>query len=329
MAILTELGADQIQAVCASFGVEVRSFDGVLAGSVNTNYRVVAEGGERFFLRVYEEQDAAGAARETELVSALAGLGVPTPPPLPRADGGGHVAIVVGKPAALYSFVAGEIRCQSSVSTADVHAVGRALAAVHLAGRELDPSRGLTRASRFGPDAIRARLRAIAATPAPDHAHEQEIRVVCARIERSLDELLRASSPPPDLPLIHGDLFRDNVLFGITGVSLLDFESASTGLASFDLAVTALAWCFGDHLDERLLSCLGDGYRAVRALAPHEAADLPRAARLACLRFATTRLTDYELRPRGVGVYKDFRRWLARLDAIEQMGDGLPALLAR
>jgi homoserine kinase type II len=327
MAILTELDAEQISRVCASFGVVVRSFEGVLAGSVNTNYEVVTAGGERHFLRVYEEQDADGARRETELVSVLARLGVPTPAPLARTDGTGHTAAVRGKAAALYPFVAGTIRCQKTVSEADTHAVGRALAAVHLAGERLDPSRGLTCPSRFGPEAIRSRLATITERPLSSDAPADEVRAAAIRIERSLDDVLRAPPTAPELPLIHGDLFRDNVLFHASGLALLDFESASIGSASFDLAVTALAWCFGDRLDEGLVTALGRGYRAIRPISSDESADLPRAARLACLRFATTRLTDYELRPRGLGVYKDFRRWLVRLDAVERVRGGLGGLL--
>ena len=41
---------------------------------------------------------------------------------------------------------------------------------------------------------------------------------------------------------------------------------------------------------------------------------------MAALRFAVTRITDYELRPRGVVAFKDYRRFLRRLDAVEEWG---------
>jgi homoserine kinase type II len=48
----------------------------------------------------------------------------------------------------------------------------------------------------------------------------------------------------------------------------------------------------------------------------------------ACARFSTTRITDFELRPRGTGVHKDFRRWLRRLDTVERLGEvGLCTIL--
>jgi homoserine kinase type II len=43
---------------------------------------------------------------------------------------------------------------------------------------------------------------------------------------------------------------------------------------------------------------------------------------MVALRFTVTRITDYELRPRGSVVYKDYRRFLARLLAIEALGEG-------
>jgi homoserine kinase type II len=90
--------------------------------------------------------------------------------------------------------------------------------------------------------------------------------------------------------------------------------------------VTLLAWCFGSELELELVGGFFRGYASVRALRPEELAALPRGLELACLRFATTRITDYELAPSGLGVHKDYRRWLARLDALEHH---LEAILSR
>jgi homoserine kinase type II len=133
---------------------------------------------------------------------------------------------------------------------------------------------------------------------------------------------LREWSPrSTEIPLVHGDLFRDNVLFSEDGtIRLLDFESASIGLAAFDLMVTALAFTYGDRWDRSLARALVEGYRSQRELPLSEREDLFDAGRLACARFASTRITDYELRPRGVGVYKDFRRWLRRREELAALG---------
>jgi homoserine kinase type II len=130
-------------------------------------------------------------------------------------------------------------------------------------------------------------------------------------------EAMRAQGLP--LGICHGDLFRDNVLWRAGEVSaLLDFESACRGNFAYDLMVTALAWCYGAEFDRSLVQGLFDGYRAVRPLLPAEVRALPSEGAIACLRFATTRLTDFSLRvPDGARPVRDYGRFLARLRAIE------------
>jgi homoserine kinase type II len=134
----------------------------------------------------------------------------------------------------------------------------------------------------------------------------------------------------PELPLgiCHGDLFRDNVLWEAAAASsssgppsiaaLLDFESVSWGGLAYDLMVTTLAWCFLDALDHERAAALFQGYQALRPLGARELAALPVEGAFACLRFATTRITDFEQRAAaGAAPARDFRRFLARLAALE------------
>ncbi len=150
-----------------------------------------------------------------------------------------------------------------------------------------------------------------------------DVRHARARLESTLSNEVAPTGPTG---VIHGDLFRDNVLFdGERIVALLDFESASIGSFAFDLMVTILSFCFGDHLDEALACAMTRGYLEEAAFSPDELACFGRRAlsqmRLfACARFTTTRITDFELRPKGTGIYKDFRRFLHRMDAIEALG---------
>jgi homoserine kinase type II len=325
MAILTALRPDEIQRVTAAFGVDTVEAKGVLAGSVNTSFLVVDGGRRRFWLRVYEEQDHTGASREARLLSRLAAAGVSTPAPLPlasqRETGEGErrfVATVRDKPACLFPFVEGKHRCQASVTRADVEAVGAALGRVHRVGESFEASEGLTGASRFSFADLRDRLEKLPKDLAPDV--QDASRLLAARVDELASRPLTSS-----VPLVHGDLFRDNVLFTESGVTLLDFESAAIGSAAFDLMVTLLAWCFGDELNHDLCRALIAGYQAVRPLPPTEIADLYDQGRVACVRFATTRITDYELRPRGLGMFKNYRRFLDRLAVIERIGPDLPA----
>ncbi len=296
----------------------------LLAGSVNTNAQLTLVDGRRFFLRIYEEQTSATARHEAGLLEAFAAAGVPTPCPLPRSDGvGGAIAEHAGKPVAIFPFVTGEVLCQRRVTAAHTREVGRALAGVHAAGEGVlaGPLGASVGESRFGPAALLARLDGLAGTALPAD--------VAQAIPPLRAALTSRSGTSGGQGLIHGDLFRDNVLFeGERLAALLDFESASRGPLAFDLAVTMLAWCFGDDLDLRLARAMAEGYLAARPLDPATRAALFDQALFACARFATTRITDFELRPRDTGLYKDFRRWLAREASLRRLGpEGLERAL--
>ncbi|MDI1478630.1 homoserine kinase [Polyangium sp. y55x31] len=312
MGIFTALSIEEARALGARFGLVITGARGLDAGSVNTSYELTIEGGSRAFLRIYEGVDAASAAREARLVAHLAAHGVPTPRPLLLASGdGSFVAEHAGKPAVVFPWIEGEVVCQRGVTEAHARAVGEGLARVHLAGASF----GEPLVTRFGPEDLAARLSALRErTDVPEH-----VRTILPSLERKLDRLSRVSLGPT-LPVIHADLFRDNVLFRDGALTaLLDFESSSSGAAAFDLMVTVLAWCFGDGLDRGLARALAGGYSAVRALADDERAALHDAALFATLRFTITRITDYELRPRGAFAFKDYRRFVARAEAIEAL----------
>ncbi|MDQ3036243.1 MAG: phosphotransferase, partial [Myxococcota bacterium] len=164
----------------------------------------------------------------------------------------------------------------------------------------------------FGLDRIAARLR-------DARTDRDDLRRAIARLDAVLTEVAAAATGELPRGVIHGDLFRDNVRWeGDEIVCALDWESASDGVLAYDLAVALLAWCFGDTMRWELARALASGYAAERPLGAAERAALHTVLRGACARFASTRITDFELRPAiGERVHKDYRRFLARLDAIE------------
>lgn len=310
VAVLTPLSLGDARRIGALFGLDVAAVSGILAGSVNSNYALALTNGSRAFLRVYEEQTCDAAAREAQRLEHLAARGVPTPRPLGRHDGG-FLAEHAAKPVALFPWVDGEILCQARITPERARRVGEALARMHVAGADLtcEPT------ERFGPQALLARLDALPPA-ARQGAVGDAIPLLRARLEARL-------ATPPALPtgLVHGDLFRDNVLWhGDAIAALLDFESASRGAYAFDVAVTLLSWCFGDRLELALARAMVEGYRSVRPPTEAEREGLFAEAVFAATRFSVTRITDFELRPRGTGVYKDFRRFLARLAAVQALG---------
>jgi len=285
----------------------------VQAGTVNSNYFLETASG-RVFVRLYEQQDVDGVRYEWELLDHLGARGVAVPErvqgPLPGA------LRVGGKPVAVFRAVAGEDLCQARVTVARAESVGAALALASRAGQDF----AIRREGRFTFADIERLLASAAAAQRP------ELATCIARL-RALHAELTASAP--DLPrgVVHGDLFRDNVLWqGEQIVALLDWESASDGVVIYDLAVTLLAWCCGDELDWTLARALVTGYQRARAVSDAEWEGLHWSLRAACLRFATTRLIDVYLRGGYPATYKSYTRFLLRLDAVERH---TPSALAR
>jgi homoserine kinase type II len=330
MAVLTPVGIEEARRLGREHGLSISAVRGILAGSVNTNYECSLEGGGRAFLRVYEEQDAAGAAREIRLLSHLASRGVPTVRPLARVAGGGGESLALssysGKAVAMFPWVDGEVLCQKRVTEAVMEQVGRALALIHVAGADFHGAEK----SRFDAAHLRGRIERLRAEgygtgPVPGGE-------IGADVERLAGELAawverdRARGGPEPSALVHGDVFRDNVLWqGSRMAAVLDFESASLGSVTFDLCVTMLAWCYGDVLERGLARALARGYVRERPLTDADRERLFDDAMFAALRFSITRITDYELRPKGTGIYKSYRRFLGRLATIQGLG---PAGLA-
>ncbi len=308
MATLTPVSLGEARALGEPFGLDVVELEPLAAGSVNTNVRVDCADGTRWFLRVFEEQDQAGALREHRLLAHLARAELPVAEPV-RTSAGATLAEHCGKPAAFYPWLVGEIRCQASVRPEDTERLGATLARVHALSGGL-PSPG---AGRFGPAELRARLDRVEREASPRYGAD------VARLRAALPRVLARRDATLPVGVIHGDLFRDNVLWrGDTLTALLDFESACEAPFAYDLAVTLLAWCFGNAFELELVRALLRGYERERPLTAAERAGLAAEAAFACLRFATTRLTDFALRtPEGESPARDYRRFLRRLDALE------------
>lgn len=279
----------------------------IAAGTVNSNYFIDTASG-RYFVRLYEQQDVDGVGYEWALVDFLAAGGVPLPARVVGPPPG--ELRVSGRPVVVYRQVVGEDLCQARVTAARTRSVGVALAKAARVGQHFSQ----IRAGRFGlPDVARLLAQA-------KQAQRPELDGAIARLislHAELDQKL-----PTQLPrgVVHGDLFRDNVLWrGDELVALLDWESASDGILVYDLAVCILAWCCGDALDWDLARALVGGYRSEREPSAEEWDGLWWHLRAGCLRFATTRIIDVYLRGTYPDGYKDYRRFLGRLDMIEAL----------
>lgn len=291
MAVYTHLGAEQLAALIAEFDVgQLVSAKGIAEGVSNSNWLIETTGsdgaGARFILTMYEFRiEIEDLPFFLSLLDFLAQQGCPVPRTI-HDRAGQLYRQLDDKAVALIEFLPGV--SVSEPTPGQAHAVGRALAQLHLAAGTF----GQTRANGMGP-AEWQRL-ASACTPAGLTEIDPEF---AALVARHLPELV--AHWPTDLPrsVIHADLFPDNVLMlGDRVTGLIDFYFACTDLTAYDVAVTHAAWCFdssGRRFDAAVSAALLAGYEELRPLTDRERAALPLLARGAAMRFALSRAYDW------------------------------------
>ncbi|MDT0508808.1 homoserine kinase [Novosphingobium sp. MMS21-SN21R] len=291
MAVYTQIGAEDMAALIAEFGVgELVSAKGIAEGVSNSNWLLETTGangsGARFILTMYEFRiEIEHLPYFLSLLDHLAAKGCPVPRTI--HDRAGALYRMRGdKALALIEFLPGI--SVSEPTPAQARAVGKALAQLHLASADFPGTRangmGLAEWQRLfdacGADGLAAINPALAAIVA-DH----------------LPGI--AAAWPTDLPrsVIHADLFPDNVLMlGDKVTGLIDFYFACNDLMAYDVAVTHAAWCFdasGSTFRADLSAALLEGYESLRPLLPQERAALPLLAQGAALRFTSTRAYDW------------------------------------
>ena len=126
------------------------------------------------------------------------------------------------------------------------------------------------------------------------HMADADARLVTDAVERVRNLLNRKDVSELPSGLVHGDLFRDNVLFdGSELTGIIDFHHAARGYLAYDLAVAANDWCRdpGGALDLKRAAALVGAYRRVRPLADLESELFPAFLLYAAVAFWLSRLT--------------------------------------
>jgi homoserine kinase type II len=221
-----------------------------------------------------------------------------------RRDGS-VTGTLAGRTAALITFLEG--MWMRRPTAAHCREVGKALAALHLAGADFP----LTRPNALQIDGWRKLWDG-------SHARADEVEPgLAAEVDADFAEL--GEKWPKDLPagIIHADLFPDNVFFlGEKLSGLIDFYFACNDFYAYDVATCLNAWCFEKDFSFNLTkgTALLSGYQSVRPLTSAEKEALPILGRGSALRFMLTRLYDWLTIPDGALVQKrDPMEYIRRL----------------
>ncbi|MFI8380912.1 homoserine kinase [Pseudomonas sp. NPDC079086] len=283
MSVFTPLERHELEAFLAPYGLgRLRDFQGIAAGSENSNFFVSLEQGE-FVLTLIERGPSGDLPFFIELLDVLHDAGLPVPYAL-RTTGGEALRSLAEKPALLQPRLAGK-----HVHEANPHhcqEVGALLARIHLATR----NQPLPRKSDRGLDWMLAEGPSLA------------LKLPDEQVPLLRDALTEIHTLKPRifaLPQanLHADLFRDNVLFdGNHLAGVIDFYNACSGPMLYDLAIALNDWCsFADgSLDSKRAQALLGAYAGLRPFTAAEAELWPAMLRIACVRFWLSRLIAAE-----------------------------------
>ena len=295
MAVYTDISEGELEAFLQEYEVgELLSYKGIAEGSENSNFLLHTSSGS-YILTLYEKRvEQADLPFFLGLMEHLASKGLSCPLPVHRRDGA-VIGRIAGRSAALITFLEGMWRRRPTV----VHCreVGKALAAMHLAGKDFP----LSRPNALSVDGWRKLWDG--ARPRADEVEPGLVEEVDA------DFALIEQRWPENLPvgIIHADLFPDNVFFlGDRLSGVIDFYFACNDVLAYDLATCLNAWCFEKDGSFNLTkgTALLAGYQGVRPLSAAEREALPILARGSALRFMLTRLYDWLTIPDGALVQK-------------------------
>ena len=286
MSVYTKVAPEQLSAWLKQYSIgNLVELQGIAAGIENTNYFVTTTQG-RYVLTMFERMRSDELPFYLNLMAHLARGGIPCPAPVANRDNA-FLGVLNGKPATIVTRLSGapvldpeERHCSQ---------VGSILAAMHLAvtgyDGALENPRGLRWQRQVAPDVL----------PFLD-ARRQEL--LASELEFQSQQRFEILPRGP----VHGDLFRDNVLFEGTGATqriggIIDFYFAGIDSLVFDVAVALNDWCVdaAGNIEPGRARALLVAYQGARALTPAERDAWPAMLRAAALRFWLSRLYDFYL----------------------------------
>lgn len=280
MSVFTTLSLEEVQQWLLPFNVgALLTLRGIAAGITNTNY-FVETSQARFVLTVFEKNDFDELPYFVHLMTYLSSNGILCPMPILDQRG---VALhrIHGKPALMVSCLKGTDISVPNLT--QIAAVAHTLARMHLAGQGFHEQSHNQRGPGWRVMTAQQVLPRL--NPVQQHLLQTELE-----FQHGLD----LSALPHGV--IHGDLFRDNILFdGDVLGGFIDFYYACHDVLAYDVAIAVNDWCIdaNGRFESDKLAVFMNAYNTVRPFTAEEKAQWPALLRRAALRFWLSRLYDF------------------------------------
>jgi homoserine kinase type II len=286
MSVFTTLTLQEVQTYLQDYPIgEIAELKGIAAGITNTNYFVITAE-TRYVLTIFEANSQEELPYFVELMTHLAEHDIPCPAPIVDKHGNA-LQTIKGKPALLVSCLKG--RDVKTPDAGQCAQVGRVLAQMHLAGQSFN-QRSTNQRDRIWRDKT-------AALVMDDLSNaDQSLLKKAIAFQDKLD----LTALPKGV--IHGDLFRDNVLFDDHQLGgFIDFYYACHDVLAYDVAIAVNDWCLTEtgEFDEPRLNAFMQAYTEVRPFNEDEKRVWQGLLSIAALRFWLSRLYDLHFPAEG------------------------------
>jgi homoserine kinase type II len=284
MSVFTTLNLQEVRDYLRDFNIgEIEELRGIAAGITNTNYFVITAK-SKYVLTIFEKNSLDELPYFVGLMAHLAKRDVLCPTPIADKNG---VALhqLKGKPALMVSCLQGKDIAIPSIN--QVQQVARALAHMHNAGADYSAHSVNQRDMAW--------RNATAQSVLPKLLQSDQDLLIS-----ELNYLHKIDFSNLPKGVIHGDLFRDNVLFNNENLGgFIDFYYACNDCLAYDVAIAVNEWCVHHNgadigeLDAEKVDAFLAAYEEIRPFYHAEYAAWYDLCRLAALRFWLSRLYDF------------------------------------
>ena len=280
MAVYTSINSNDLNDWIEKFNFkDLVNFKGISSGVTNSNY-LIQMAHSNYILTIFEHNNIEELPFYIDLMTYLAKENFLCPRPIENKNGQA-LGLLKEKPALMVSFLDGKEKAIRSPKSC--YLVGQYLAKLHLTANNFPQLNKNTRGLDWVSDMYLNLKKYLS-------LENQGILELEINYHKEMDKV--------ELPegIIHGDLFKDNVLFLNDKVSgFIDFYYACNEKFIYDIAIAINDWCIDQdgQINKSMFLEFIKGYRSERKLTDNEQEYLNVSLRLAALRFWLSRLEDF------------------------------------